>query len=215
MAEAVVEGVGDHCCEYMTGGAVVCLGTAGRNVAAGMTGGLGYFYDVDGDFPDKARARPRAASVTCQEAFYNRPLMTECTFCCEFKRVLHSGVASMCKHGPAPLRRGRCPQLWLLVSHTPAQRGPERRARAGPQVNTEIVAIQRVGTPAGEQQLRKLLEDHAALTGSARAGALLADWQSELGRFWQLVPPSEANTPEASKTVAERGAARAAVGAAA
>ena len=77
------------------------------------------------------------------------------------------------------------------------------------------MAIQRVGTPAGEQQLRKLLEDHASLTGSARAGALLADWQTELGRFWQLVPPSEANTPEASKTVAERGAARAAVGAAA
>ncbi len=45
---AVVEGVGDHCCEYMTGGAVVCLGPAGRNVAAGMTGGLGYFYDDTG-----------------------------------------------------------------------------------------------------------------------------------------------------------------------
>ncbi len=55
MAEAVVEGVGDHCCEYMTGGAVVCLGTAGRNVAAGMTGGLGYFYDADGNLPDKVR----------------------------------------------------------------------------------------------------------------------------------------------------------------
>ncbi len=53
LAEAVVEGTGDHCCEYMTGGAVVCLGTAGRNVAAGMTGGLAYFYDEEGDFPDK------------------------------------------------------------------------------------------------------------------------------------------------------------------
>ena len=47
LAMAVVEGVGDHCCEYMTGGAVVCLGAAGRNVGAGMTGGLGYFYDDD------------------------------------------------------------------------------------------------------------------------------------------------------------------------
>ena len=81
------------------------------------------------------------------------------------------------------------------------------------QVNTEIVAIQRVGTPAGEQQLRKLLEDHAALTGSARAAALLADWQAALGSFWQLVPPSEANTPEASAAVAERAAARTAVAA--
>ena len=47
LAMAVVEGVGDHCCEYMTGGAVVCLGPVGRNVGAGMTGGLGYFYDED------------------------------------------------------------------------------------------------------------------------------------------------------------------------
>ena len=52
-AQAVVEGTGDHCCEYMTGGVVVCLGTVGRNVAAGMTGGIGYFYDVDGAFEDK------------------------------------------------------------------------------------------------------------------------------------------------------------------
>lgn len=52
---AVVEGVGDHCCEYMTGGAVVCIGTVGRNVAAGMTGGLGYFYDEDGLFENKVR----------------------------------------------------------------------------------------------------------------------------------------------------------------
>lgn len=56
MADAVIEGVGDHCCEYMTGGAIVCLGTAGRNVAAGMTGGLGYFYDEDGDFSNKVNA---------------------------------------------------------------------------------------------------------------------------------------------------------------
>lgn len=43
--QAVVEGVGDHACEYMTGGVIVCLGSAGRNVGAGMTGGLAYFYD--------------------------------------------------------------------------------------------------------------------------------------------------------------------------
>ena len=53
MASTVVEGTGDHCCEYMTGGCVVSLGTVGRNVAAGMTGGLGYFYDEDGLFPEK------------------------------------------------------------------------------------------------------------------------------------------------------------------
>lgn len=50
---AVAEGAGDHCCEYMTGGVVVMLGSVGRNVGAGMTGGIGYFYDSDGSFADK------------------------------------------------------------------------------------------------------------------------------------------------------------------
>lgn len=49
---AVVEGVGDHACEYMTGGRVVVLGATGRNVAAGMSGGVAYFYDPDGALPD-------------------------------------------------------------------------------------------------------------------------------------------------------------------
>ena len=47
---AVVEGVGDHGCEYMTGGRVVILGDTGRNFAAGMSGGLAYVYDVNGNF---------------------------------------------------------------------------------------------------------------------------------------------------------------------
>jgi glutamate synthase (NADPH) large chain len=43
----VVEGLGDHGCEYMTGGVAVVLGKTGRNVAAGMSGGIGYFLDLD------------------------------------------------------------------------------------------------------------------------------------------------------------------------
>ncbi|DBA68490.1 TPA: Ferredoxin-dependent glutamate synthase 1, chloroplastic/mitochondrial [Trebouxia sp. C0005] len=116
LAMAVVEGVGDHCCEYMTGGAVVCLGPAGRNVGAGMTGGLGYFYDEDQLLEQK--------------------------------------------------------------------------------VNSEIVAMQRVQTSAGETQLRELLEAHVEYTGSSRAKNILSDWKNNLGKFWQLVPPSEAGTPE-------------------
>jgi glutamate synthase (NADPH/NADH) large chain len=50
-AHAVVEGVGDHGCEYMTGGKVVILGRTGRNFAAGMSGGVAYVYDPDGVFP--------------------------------------------------------------------------------------------------------------------------------------------------------------------
>ncbi len=49
-ANAVVEGVGDHGCEYMTGGAVAVLGTTGRNFAAGMSGGIAYVLDTEGDF---------------------------------------------------------------------------------------------------------------------------------------------------------------------
>jgi glutamate synthase (NADPH/NADH) large chain len=49
-ASAVVEGTGDHGCEYMTGGTVVVLGKTGRNFAAGMSGGVAYVYDEDGQF---------------------------------------------------------------------------------------------------------------------------------------------------------------------
>ena len=49
-AIAVVEGVGDHCCEYMTGGRVVVLGQTGRNFAAGMSGGVAYVWNRDGNF---------------------------------------------------------------------------------------------------------------------------------------------------------------------
>lgn len=53
---AVVEGVGDHGCEYMTGGQVVILGLTGRNFAAGMSGGIAYVYDIDGSFRSKTNA---------------------------------------------------------------------------------------------------------------------------------------------------------------
>lgn len=117
-AQAVIEGTGDHCCEYMTGGVIVVLGNAGRNVGAGMTGGLAYFLDKDGSFPAK--------------------------------------------------------------------------------VNSEIVKIQRVTTAAGEAQLKGFIQAHAERTGSPRAKVILAYWSEYLPQFWQVVPPSEADTPEAN-----------------
>ena len=60
-ASAVVEGVGDHGCEYMTGGRVVVLGPTGRNFAAGMSGGIAYVLDEDVDSP---RAATRSASIS-------------------------------------------------------------------------------------------------------------------------------------------------------
>ncbi|WP_041555875.1 glutamate synthase large subunit [Nostoc sp. PCC 7524] len=113
---AVIEGTGDHCCEYMTGGTIVVLGKVGRNVAAGMTGGLAYFLDEDGSFPEL--------------------------------------------------------------------------------VNREIVKIQRVITAAGEKQLHDLITAHAERTDSAKAKHILQNWQEFLPQFWQLVPPSEADSLE-------------------
>jgi glutamate synthase (NADPH/NADH) large chain len=55
-AHAVVEGVGDHGCEYMTGGKVAILGPTGRNFAAGMSGGMAYVYDPHGTLPDNLNA---------------------------------------------------------------------------------------------------------------------------------------------------------------
>ncbi|TDT69193.1 glutamate synthase (NADH) large subunit [Hypnocyclicus thermotrophus] len=52
-AYAVVEGIGDHGCEYMTGGRAVILGTTGRNFGAGMSGGIAYVYDIDGKFESR------------------------------------------------------------------------------------------------------------------------------------------------------------------
>jgi glutamate synthase (NADPH/NADH) large chain len=52
-ATAVIEGTGDHCCEYMTDGVVVVLGRTGINLGAGMTGGFAYVLDIDRDFVDR------------------------------------------------------------------------------------------------------------------------------------------------------------------
>ncbi|CAI9787509.1 unnamed protein product [Fraxinus pennsylvanica] len=117
LAEAVVEGTGDHCCEYMTGGCVVVLGKVGRNVAAGMTGGLAYILDEDD----------------------------------------------------------------TLI----------------PKVNKEIVKIQRVVAPVGQMQLKSLIEAHVEKTGSSKGANILNEWDKYLRLFWQLVPPSEEDTPEA------------------
>src|SRR5207237_671993 len=55
-ASAVVEGVGDHGCEYMTGGTILVLGITGRNFAAGMSGGIAYVLDEDGTFASRCNA---------------------------------------------------------------------------------------------------------------------------------------------------------------
>nr|YP_009295726.1 ferredoxin-dependent glutamate synthase [Mastocarpus papillatus]AOL58210.1 ferredoxin-dependent glutamate synthase [Mastocarpus papillatus] len=63
LAQAVVEGVGDHPCEYMTGGLIIVLGPSGRNIGAGMTGGLSYFLDEDNTLISKVNKE----IVKCQK----------------------------------------------------------------------------------------------------------------------------------------------------
>ncbi len=76
---AVVEGVGDHGCEYMTGGRVVVLGPTGRNFAAGMSGGIAYVYDEVGDFADRRCNRTSVSFEAIDEgdAIELRALVTE------------------------------------------------------------------------------------------------------------------------------------------
>ncbi|TVQ21893.1 MAG: glutamate synthase large subunit [Leptolyngbya sp. DLM2.Bin15] len=121
--QAVIEGAGDHCCEYMTGGVIVVLGAIGRNIGAGMTGGLAYILDEDGSVPVK--------------------------------------------------------------------------------VNPEIVKLQRVVTAAGAQQLKSMIQTYADHTGSDRAAKILSNWEHYLPQFWQVVPPSEADSPETNPNVSD------------
>ena len=71
-ATAVVEGTGDHGCEYMTGGTVVVLGETGRNFAAGMSGGLAYIYDPEGTFAAKCNKSMVALEPVLQQAEQER-----------------------------------------------------------------------------------------------------------------------------------------------
>jgi glutamate synthase (NADPH/NADH) large chain len=77
-ATAVVEGTGDHGCEYMTGGTVVVLGKTGRNFAAGMSGGIAYVYDEDGQFANRCNtamvALERVHSLADQQAVVDKSL---------------------------------------------------------------------------------------------------------------------------------------------
>ncbi len=132
-AVAVVEGCGDHGCEYMTGGVVVVLGQTGRNFAAGMSGGIAYVYDPDGTF--KPLCNP--AGVDLEKIAATEPGAT-----------------------------GR-----------PSQRS----------VSSDDSGM---GDPLhfDTERLRILIERHLLYTGSARARALLDDWDNALTRFVKVMP---------------------------
>ncbi|AUX08991.1 glutamate synthase (NADPH/NADH) large chain [Halalkaliarchaeum desulfuricum] len=114
--KAVVEGLGDHGCEYMTGGVVVVLGETGRNFAAGMSGGVAYVYDPDATFEQTA--------------------------------------------------------------------------------NTGMVSLSQELTDRDERMIRRLVENHRALTGSSRAEELLDAWSGVLDDFVRVFPDAYARVIE-------------------
>jgi glutamate synthase domain-containing protein 3 len=90
-ASAVVEGIGDHGCEYMTGGVVVVLGRTGRNFAAGMSGGIAYVFDEDGTFAERCNTSMVALERVLPES---DQLRSEKDLAASGKgRVLHAGQA--------------------------------------------------------------------------------------------------------------------------
>jgi glutamate synthase (ferredoxin) len=123
--EAVVEGVGDHGCEYMTGGRVVVLGRTGRNFAAGMSGGMAYVLDEAGDF------------------------------------------ARVC--------------------------------------NREMVGLGPLEDPEEIESVRRLVERHAEYTQSARARALLSDWEGTVRRLVRVVPNDYRRVLEAQGRMRQKG----------
>jgi glutamate synthase (NADPH/NADH) large chain len=155
-AVAVVEGLGDHGCEYMTGGVVAVLGDTGRNFAAGMSGGIAYVYDPDG----------------------------------RFKPLCNMAMVDLAPVGPA----------------TPVERddGGQR-----PRQRSISVENSGMGDPLryDAERLRILVERHFLYTGSARAEALLNDWDKALSAFVKITPKDYRRALE--DLAAERAAAKA------
>jgi glutamate synthase (NADPH/NADH) large chain len=134
-AIAVVEGVGDHGCEYMTGGVVVVLGDIGRNFAAGMSGGVAYVYDPQRRF------------------------------------------ASLCNTA--------------MVTLSSILDEPLAESDAGaPRARSPRVGDSGMGDPLrfDAARLRLLIERHHRHTGSARARAMLDNWESALSDFVKVMP---------------------------
>ena len=135
-ALAVVEGLGDHGCEYMTGGVVVVLGETGRNFAAGMSGGVAYVLDEQGDFERRCNlSMVDLEPVTAEEESLSR---------------MHHQMGDLESHG--------------------------------------LVDVMRDMTSFDAERLYQLVARHAHYTDSARAKALLADWETSLSKFVKVMP---------------------------
>ncbi len=105
-ASAVVEGTGDHGCEYMTGGTVLVLGATGRNFAAGMSGGVAYVYDADGSFAGRCNLAQVALDAVLPAASKS-PQASPCTRA-RRTRPCCCACCNSTTRSPARPRRPRC-----------------------------------------------------------------------------------------------------------
>jgi glutamate synthase (NADPH/NADH) large chain len=135
-AITVVEGSGDHCCEYMTGGVVAVIGEVGRNFAAGMSGGIAYVWDPKG------------------------------------------GFKSLCNLASVDLEA-------VPLADPVEEDDPDRPLQRAPSVEDSGMGDLLRFDAA---RLRILLERHLLFTGSARARALLEDWDNAVGAFVKIMP---------------------------
>jgi len=105
-ATAVVEGVGDHACEYMTGGAVLILGPTGTNFGAGMTGGMAFVWDPTGSFVKEKRYHPDFVGVEVLGACEERDQELVRSLLAQHAAKTGSKVANRLHHGwPVTLRQ--------------------------------------------------------------------------------------------------------------
>ncbi len=131
----VVEGTGDHGCEYMTGGIVVVLGETGRNFAAGMSGGVAYVYDPDGRF-----------GALCNKAMVDLDAIVD--------------------------------------TEAPADDPGRPKQRSVSAEDNGMGDLLRFDA----ERLKIIVERHLLYTGSARARAILEDWDHARGRFVKVMP---------------------------
>ena len=131
---AVVEGVGDHGCEYMTGGRVVVLGPTGRNFAAGMSGGVAYVLDLDRELVNRELVDldPVAATTTRSPARAARAHREE-TGSTVAERLLADWAAA-----PEPLHRGDAARLPAVLEAAPRPR-PRASTSTAPRSGTRIM----------------------------------------------------------------------------
>jgi glutamate synthase (NADPH/NADH) large chain len=146
-ATAVVEGVGDHGCEYMTGGRVVVLGPTGRNFAAGMSGGIAYVLDADGAFPPRCNQemvsleRPTEDELKAVRALVEEhhrrtesPKASELLrgwerFADRWVKVIPSEYKRVLLDASSPASSGRFSVVELPVPSADSSAGPPERVR--------------------------------------------------------------------------------------